>query len=121
MPKRAVASRTRPEWSAAIGLSYDRPLSGGRTAYGQFNWSFTDERWNLLARQSEQPPVIMDAYSLVNIRAGMDFNNGAWGAELFITNLTDERAQIFQNSGYYDSRITTNRPRTIGIRLRVRS
>lgn len=110
-----------PEWSASVGLSYDRPLSGNRAVYGLFNWSFTDERWNLLARQSEQPPVLMDAYSLVNVRAGMDFNGGAWGAELFITNLTDERAQIFQNSGYYDSRITTNRPRTIGIRLKVRS
>ena len=38
-----------------------------------------------------------------------------------MTNATDERAQIFQNSGYYDSRITTNQPRTIGLRLKIRS
>ena len=110
-----------PEWSATLGLRYDRTLAAGRNLYGQFNWSFTDERWNLLARQSEQPPVVMDAYSIVNLRAGMDFSDGAWGLEAYITNATDERAQIFQNSGYYDSRITTNQPRTIGVRLRVRS
>ena len=110
-----------PEWSATLGLRYDRTLAGGRNLYGQFNWSFTDERWNLLARQSEQPPVVMDAYAIVNLRAGMDFSDGAWGLEAYITNATDERAQVFQNSGYYDSRITTNQPRTIGVRLRVRS
>ena len=110
-----------PEWSTALGLRYDRTLAAGTNIYGQFNWSFTDERWNLLARQSEQPPVVMDAYSLVHLRAGADFRDGAWGLEAYVTNATDERAQIFQNSGYYDSRITTNRPRTIGMRLKVRS
>ena len=59
-----------PEWSAALGLRYDQTLANGTNVYGQFNWSFTDERWNLLARQSEQPPVVMDAYSLVHLRAG---------------------------------------------------
>lgn len=110
-----------PEWAAAVGLRYDRTLATGTNVYGLFNWSFTDERWNLLARQSEQPPTVMDAYALVNVRAGADFAEGAWGLEAYVTNLTDERAQIFQNSGYYDSRITTNQPRTIGLRLRVRS
>ena len=110
-----------PEWSATFGVRYDRSLSGGRQVYGQFNWSYTDDRWNLLARQSEQPPVVMDGYSLVNIRAGAEFDDGAWGAELYLTNATDERAEVFQNSGYYDSRITTNQPRTIGVRVRIRS
>ena len=110
-----------PEWSTALGLRYDRTLATGTNIYGQFNWSFTDERWNLLARQSEQPPVVMDAYSLVHLRAGADFRDGTWGLEAYVTNATDERAQVFQNSGYYDSRITTNQPRTIGLRLKVRS
>ena len=62
----------------------------------------------------------MDAYSLVHLRAGMNFRDGAWGAELFVTNATDERAEIFQNSGYYDPRISTNQPRTFGVRVRFR-
>ena len=63
----------------------------------------------------------MDGYALVNIRAGADFREGAWGLEAYLTNATDDRAQIFQNSGYYDSRITTNQPRAIGVRLQVRA
>lgn len=109
-----------PEWSWTLGTRYERSIGGGRQLYGQVNWSFTDERWNLLARQSEQTPVIMDAYSLLDLRVGMEFGN-AWGAELFVANATDERAEIFQNSGYYDPRITTNRPRTIGFRVKLRS
>ena len=104
-----------PEWSWTLGLRYERPLSGERQVYGHAAWSFTDERWNLLARQSEQAPVVMDAYSLLQLRAGMWF--GTWGAELWVTNVTDERAEIFQNSGYYDPRVTTVQPRTIGVRF----
>ena len=104
-----------PEWSWTLGVRYERPLSGERQVYGHAAWSFTDERWNLLARQSEQEPVVMDAYSLLQLRAGMWF--GTWGAELWVTNVTDERAEIFQNSGYYDPRVTTVQPRTIGVRF----
>ena len=68
-----------------------------------------------MARQSEQPPAIMDAYSLLHLRGGIDF--GGWAAEVYVTNATDERAEIFQNSGYYDPRVTTNLPRTIGVRF----
>ena len=109
-----------PEWAWTLGLRYDRAITGNRDIYGQATWSYTDERWNLLARQSEQEPVLLDSYALVNLRAGINFRDGAWGAELFVNNATDERAEIFQNSGYYDPRITTNQPRTFGVRVRFR-
>ena len=109
-----------PEWAWTLGLRYDKAITGNRDVYGQATWSYTDERWNLLARQSEQEPVLLDAYSLLNLRAGINFRDGAWGAELFVNNATDERAEIFQNSGYYDPRITTNQPRTFGVRVRFR-
>ena len=108
-----------PEWKATANLRYDRPV-GANNVYGQVSWAFTDERWNLLARQSEQTPVIMDSYTLIHLRAGWETQDGNLGVEFFINNATDERAQIFQNSGYYDPRITTNQPRTFGLRLKVR-
>ena len=37
--------------------------------------------------------------------------------ELFAENLTDERAELFINSLDTDLRITTNRPRTWGVRV----
>lgn len=104
-----------PEWGWSFSASYKRPLAGERELYSRAAWSYTDERWNLLARQSEQPPAVMDAYSLLQLRGGIDF--GDWAAEVFVTNATDERAEIFQNSGYYDPRVTTIQPRTIGVRF----
>lgn len=108
-----------PELKYTLGLRYDRPMSFGNM-YGQANYSYTDERWNLLARQSEQEPVLMDSYNVLDLRAGVEFYESSWGAELFLTNATDERAEIFQNSGYYDPRITTNQPRTVGVRIKFR-
>jgi hypothetical protein len=31
--------------------------------------------------------------------------------------VADERAEIYRNVNDYDARITTNRPRTVGVRL----
>jgi outer membrane receptor protein involved in Fe transport len=51
----------------------------------------------------------------VDAAIGFDMENLT--VELFGENLTDERAELFVNSLDTDLRITTNRPRTIGIRL----
>ena len=108
-----------PEWKVTLGARYDWSFGVGQLGYAQVNWSYTDERWSLLARQSESEPRLMDSYSLLDVRGGADFENG-WSAELFISNLTNERPEIFANSGYYDPRVTTSRPRTAGIRIKVR-
>jgi hypothetical protein len=36
---------------------------------------------------------------------------------LFVSNLTDERAQLHINRQDFFERVTTNRPRTIGLRV----
>ena len=56
------------------------------------------------------------AYDILNVAVGID--GGNWSAELFVRNITDERGEVFKNAFSYDSRITTNRPRTIGLRWR---
>ena len=44
-----------------------------------------------------------------------------WEANLFVSNLTDERAQIYRNPDWADAfwgreRVSVNRPREIGVR-----
>ena len=56
----------------------------------------------------------------MDLRVGWEFSGGRYGVELFGANLFDKQAQIFINTGNYDERITTNRPRTLGVRLKVR-
>jgi outer membrane receptor protein involved in Fe transport len=58
---------------------------------------------------------VQDGYTLVNLSFGL--HKDAWGAELFINNVTDERVMINVNSADYTPSVTTNRPRTIGLRF----
>jgi hypothetical protein len=79
--------------------------------------------WNLLITepfQADAAPQLQDSYAIMDARIGWEMNDGRYGFEFYATNLTDERAQIFINTGSYDSRITTNRPRTVGMRVKAR-
>ena len=56
-----------------------------------------------------------EAYTIVNVAAGV--TRDGWKAELFINNLFDENAQLNVNATDYTPSVTTNRPRTIGLRF----
>ncbi|HEX7063222.1 MAG TPA: TonB-dependent receptor [Woeseiaceae bacterium] len=88
--------------------------------YAQVALSYTGDSWNNLetALRTEQP-----AYTLLNLAAGIDTE--VWSLNLFLDNATDERAQVRRYDNNYidplnaifgDTVITTNRPRTVGIR-----
>ncbi len=89
---------------------------GALPGYVQAAVSWTGDSWNNLevADRSKQ-----DGYLLLNLSTGIQANN--WTLDLFINNVTDERAQIFVYDPSYptliDSRTVTNRPRSIGIRF----
>ena len=61
----------------------------------------------------------LKAYTITNISIGANWDD--WTAELYVRNLTDERAQLarYQECGscYVRSYIVTNTPRTVGVRL----
>jgi outer membrane receptor protein involved in Fe transport len=61
-----------------------------------------------------------ESYENINLTAGIDVNN--WGVDLYVNNLTDERAEISRGVGStgFGYELTTNRPRTIGIKYRMR-
>jgi len=54
---------------------------------------------------------------LVNASVGVQDESVGWGVELFVSNLTDKRAELHINRQDFFERITTNRPRTIGLRV----
>lgn len=58
---------------------------------------------------------VQEEYSLVNVAAG--FTKDQWGVELFINNLFDENAQLNINAADWTPSVTTNRPRTIGLKF----
>ena len=112
-----------PKWKFAANARYEWTQTQSVTGYAQVTYSYTDKSWNLLITepfQAEAVPKRQAAYDLMDLRVGWEFAGGRYGVELFGANLFDEQAEIFINTGNYDERITTNRPRTWGVRLKTR-
>jgi len=59
----------------------------------------------------------LDSYGILNLRLGL--SGERWGASLYVDNATDERAVILRDNAAYAERTTRNRPRTIGVRVKV--
>ncbi|GEM_PF-81599 len=77
------------------------------------------------------PSFTNDAYSLVDFRFGLTAPDGAWQIDVYVNNVTDERAQLTQGSnfgyqwgrtGEYDhwAQVYTVRPREFGVRFYTR-
>lgn len=75
-----------PEWTYAIGLTYDFTVGGG-TLTPRLDWQYQD-----LIHFSVDDPVngIQDAYDTLNARITWQHPNSDWQIGLFGTNLTDE-------------------------------
>lgn len=58
---------------------------------------------------------VQDDYILMSLAAGLE--GADWSAELFVDNVTDERAQLHIDTLQYAPRVVTNRPRTFGLRF----
>jgi outer membrane receptor protein involved in Fe transport len=80
--------------------------------YVQLVYAYTDDQFSSIVVDNR---FRQGSYNTVDAAIGFDMENLT--VELFGENLTDERAELFVNSLDTDLRITTNRPRTIGIRL----
>ena len=57
----------------------------------------------------------IDSWVMSNLTVGV--TSDEWSAELFIDNLTDERAEVANNFVFDRNRVTYVRPRTAGIRV----
>jgi outer membrane receptor protein involved in Fe transport len=57
----------------------------------------------------------MDSWVMGGLTAGV--TSDTWSAELFINNITDERAEVARNFVFDATRVTYAQPRTIGVRL----
>ena len=91
----------RYEWEAAT-----------RNWHSQLVLAHTDDQFSsiVLANRYKQ-----QSYDTIDAAIGVSMDS--WSVELFGENLTDERAELFINSLDTDLRVTTNRPRTWGIRV----
>jgi iron complex outermembrane recepter protein len=104
-----------PEYQATAIGRYQLEFAGW-PGYVQAAASYTGDSWSDLETAIRMK---QDAYTLLNLSAGIERDN--WSVDLFVNNVTDERAQIDRyDPGYpslIDTRTYTNRPRSFGIRF----
>jgi iron complex outermembrane receptor protein len=108
-----------PDWTGSLSAEYRQPLSWsqGREGYVRGDYRYVGERTGDFGTVGTPPSAnfIADAYSLLDLRLGVD--SGDWDLSLFLSNLLDERARLgYENLG---PRVTyINRPRTVGLSFR---
>ena len=111
-----------PYFNYSWNVRYEHPLSNALHGYMQLDAAHKGDMWNDLhvAGSNGFPRMLQPEYTILNLRIGLNPDNGNWLAELYCTNLTDKNAIVYTNTGNFDLRQTTNEPRVIGLRVNYR-
>ncbi len=100
-----------PEFQANAQARYEWDVDAG-TAHVMPHLSYSDgSKTDIVAANSME----LDSWMLLGVTAGL--TTDTWSAELFVDNLTDERAEISGTFQYAVERVTVARPRTMGVRV----
>ncbi len=100
-----------PDRQYNIRLRRDGTFNGN-PSYTQFAYKSASETYNSF----ESAKVLEQAdYQVLDLAFGMTLNDT--DIEFFVRNLTDERANLYYNDQDDIPRITTNRPRNMGVRI----
>ena len=101
-----------PDLQYHLSARYEWPESKLAPS-AQVVYAYTSDQYSSIVVDNR---FLQQSYNTLDAAFGLHVNN--WSVELFGENLTDERAQLFINSLDTDLRITTNRPRTFGVKVR---
>ena len=101
-----------PDVQANIQSRYEWTLGSGQTAHIMGNISYSDDAVTDIVIPNR---TSIDSWTMAGISAGI--SQDQWTAELYIDNLTDERAQLSGNAIFNRDRIVIARPQTIGLRF----
>jgi len=100
-----------PKYQFSLRLRKDFEL-GKYDGFWQAGVVYADDTVSALLLDDALP---QESYTVWNLSTGL--SQDSWGVEVFIDNVSDERANLHYNSQDDVPRITTNRPRTIGLRI----
>jgi outer membrane receptor protein involved in Fe transport len=112
-----------PKYKVSLQSRYEFKISDF-DAYIQSNMSYTDSSWSEIRvtrpitigypRQVLTVPgrFKQDSYKIVNLRTGI--SKDTWGVDLYVSNLTDESADLYAHPRNYEATAIANRPRSFG-------
>ncbi len=115
-----------PEFQGSFYLQYDWDLNWFdglvQGAYARLQWSYTGDVLNQVepfGEDTASPQRLQPSYDVGDFKTGVA--GESWSLQLFVNNLTDERAVLFDNYLRADNffgrqRLTINRPLEVGLR-----
>ena len=108
-----------PDVNAYLSVQRNFPV-GPRDGFVRLDYAYTGDSTTTFNELSvrgggESSHFKLDDYGLLNLRLGVEFEH--WTATLYADNLTDERADILIDNAAQATRVTRNRPRTIGLKI----
>ena len=104
-----------PGYQANVSGRKEWTMEGGNTGFWQVQFNMSDKSYSDIMQPNRAK---QDSYNLTNIRAGM--TNDEWVAELYVDNVTDERAEISNTFVFDRQRVAVIRPMTVGLRYKLK-
>lgn len=101
-----------PELQANLQARYEWSLQGGVMAHVMSHMAHSAESYSDIITINRDR---IDSWTMFGLTAGV--TSEEWSAELFVDNLTDERAEVARNYVNDVERVSYARPRTMGVRL----
>ena len=101
-----------PEFQGTLRARYEWPIGArGMMAHIMPSVSWSSESFSDIILINRDK---MDSWTMASVTAGLSADN--WSAELFVNNLTDERAEIARNFVFDRRAVTYAQPQTFGVR-----
>ena len=102
-----------PGMQANLMARYEWGLTAGNQGHVQAQVNWSDDSFSDIIEPNK---ARQDSYSFMNIRAGI--SNDEWTTEIYVDNVTDERAEISNNFVYDRQRVAVIRPMNYGFRFK---
>ena len=101
-----------PGFQANLLARYEWSTEGGRIAHVMPHIAYSDDSFSDIVRINRSE---IDSWTMLGITAGV--TDEKWSAEVYVDNLTDERAELSRNFVNDRHRVSYARPRTAGVRF----
>jgi outer membrane receptor protein involved in Fe transport len=106
-----------PYFNFNAATRYDRSIAGALTGFVQVDVAHKGDMWNNL-NQNER--TLQPAYTIANLRLGLEKPSDGWEVEAYISNLRDTRAVVFADYSSWFPQDVPTPPRVFGLRLKCR-
>lgn len=101
-----------PEQQGNLRARYEWGVGSGLTAHVMPQISYSAESYSDIVTINRDR---LNSWTLLGVSAGV--TSDQWSAEMFVENLSDERAEIARSFSFDRQRVNYVRPRTMGVRV----